>query len=203
MLKVGLTGGLASGKTLVGRELARLGCHLIQADELGHQVLLPDGEAYEPVVREFGRDTLDPDGKIDRKALGAVVFQDPARLAALSAIVHPAVGRLQQQIIEALRLTDPDGIVVVEAAILVETGSWKSFDRLIVAACMPEQQIERAMHRDGSSREEVVMRLSRQLPLEEKKRLAHYVIDTSGSKESTMEQTLGVYRLLQAYAAGN
>ena len=202
MLQIGLTGGLASGKTLVGMELARLGCHLIQADQLGHQVLLPEGEAYAQVVREFGPEILDRDGKIDRKALGAVVFNDPARLANLSAIVHLAVRRLQEQMIEALRLTDPDGMVVVEAAILVETGSYKKFDRLIVAACTLEQQIERAMRRDGLSREEVLLRLGRQLPLEEKKRLAHYVIDTSGLKESTIQQTGEVYRLLRAYVAG-
>lgn len=199
MLLVGLTGGLASGKTLVGKELARLGCHLIQADELGHRVLLPDGEAYAAVVREFGCDILDGDGRINRRTLGGLVFNDPARLAALSAIVHPAVGRLQKQIMDGLAETDPDGIVVVEAAILVETGSYRNFERLIVAVCTVEQQIARSMHRDGLSREEVMVRLSRQLPLEQKKRLAHYVIDTSGLKEATIEQTGEVYRSLRGY----
>lgn len=199
MLLVGLTGGLASGKTLVGKELARLGCHLIQADELGHRVLLPDGEAYAAVVREFGCDILDGDGRINRRTLGGLVFNDPARLAALSAIVHPAVGRLQKQIVDGLAETDPDGIVVVEAAILVETGSYRNFERLIVAVCTVEQQIARSMHRDGLSREEVMVRLSRQLPLEQKKRLAHYVIDTSGLKEATIEQTGEVYRSLRGY----
>ena len=190
---------MASGKTLVGKELARLGCHLIQADELGHRVLLPDGEAYAAVVREFGCDILDGDGRINRRTLGGLVFNDPARLAALSAIVHPAVGRLQKQIMDGLAETDPDGIVVVEAAILVETGSYRNFERLIVAVCTVEQQIARSMHRDGLSREEVMVRLSRQLPLEQKKRLAHYVIDTSGLKEATIEQTGEVYRSLRGY----
>lgn len=199
MLLVGLTGGLASGKTLVGKELANQGCHLIQADELGHRVLLPDGEAYAAVVREFGCDILDGDGRINRRTLGGLVFNDPARLAALSAIVHPAVGRLQKQIVDGLAETDPDGIVVVEAAILVETGSYRNFERLIVAVCTVEQQIARSMHRDGLSREEVMVRLSRQLPLEQKKRLAHYVIDTSGLKEATIEQTGEVYRSLRGY----
>lgn len=199
MLLVGLTGGLASGKTLVGKELANQGCHLIQADELGHRVLLPDGEAYAAVVREFGCDILDGDGRINRRTLGGLVFNDPARLAALSAIVHPAVGRLQKQIMDGLAETDPDGIVVVEAAILVETGSYRNFERLIVAVCTVEQQIARSMHRDGLSREEVMVRLSRQLPLEQKKRLAHYVIDTSGLKEATIEQTGEVYRSLRGY----
>lgn len=199
MLLVGLTGGLASGKTLVGKELANQGCHLIQADELGHRVLLPDGEAYAAVVREFGCDILDGDGRINRRTLGGLVFNDPARLAALSAIVHPAVGRLQKQIVDGLAETDPDGIVVVEAAILVETGSYRNFERLIVAVCTVEQQIARSMHRDGLSREEVMVRLSRQLPLEQKKRLAHYVIDTSGLKEATIEQTREVFRSLRGY----
>lgn len=199
MLLVGLTGGLASGKTLVGKELARQGCHLIQADELGHRVLLPDGEAYAAVVREFGCDILDGDGRINRRTLGGLVFNDPTRLAALSAIVHPAVGRLQKQIVDGLAETDPDGIVVVEAAILVETGSYRNFERLIVAVCTVEQQIARSMHRDGLSREEVMVRLSRQLPLEQKKRLANYVIDTSGLKEATIEQTREVFRSLRGY----
>lgn len=199
MLLVGLTGGLASGKTLVGKELANQGCHLIQADELGHRVLLPDGEAYAAVVREFGCDILDGDGRINRRTLGGLVFNDPTRLAALSAIVHPAVGRLQKQIVDGLAETDPDGIVVVEAAILVETGSYRNFERLIVAVCTVEQQIARSMHRDGLSREEVMVRLSRQLPLEQKKRLANYVIDTSGLKEATIEQTREVFRSLRGY----
>src|SRR5581483_4939521 len=125
MLKVGLTGGLASGKTFVGQALAALGCHLIQADEVGHQVLLSTGEAYAPVVREFGNSIVQPDGEIDRRALAAQVFGKPERLAVLNRIVHPLVHQLEEQWLAEVARTDPHGIAIVEAAILVETGSYK------------------------------------------------------------------------------
>jgi dephospho-CoA kinase len=198
MLRVGLTGGLACGKSFVAQTLASLGCHVIQADELGHTVLLPDGEAYQPVLAEFGDGVLGERGLIDRRKLAACVFDDAEKLKRLSAIVHPAVARQQKQIIDELEKTDPEGIAVVEAAILVETGSYRRFDRLIVVACSEQQQVERAMHRDAYTREEVIARLNRQLPLEEKKRVAHYVIDTSGTKDRTVEQTRQVYESLRS-----
>lgn len=198
MLLVGLTGGLACGKTFVGRTLEDLGCHLIQADELGHQVLSPSGAAYRPVLDEFGPSILTPSGEIDRRALAALVFNDPDRLQRLNSIVHPAVRALENSLLESIRARDPRAIVVVEAAILVETGSYQRFDRLIAVVCGREEQIERTMKRSGLSRAEVEARLSRQLPNEEKIRLAHYVIDTSQSKESTIEQTRRVYQSLRS-----
>jgi dephospho-CoA kinase len=198
MLRVGLTGGLASGKTFVGKTLADLGCHLIQADELGHQVLLPGAEAYDPVVREFGAGMLAEDGTIDRRKLGRLVFERPELLEKLNGIVHPAVFRIEERMLAEFVAADPRGIAVVEAAILVETGSYKKFDRLIVAVCTFEQQLERAMRRDSSTRDETLARLKRQLPLEEKVRVADYVIDTSGTKESTIEQTQAAYRSLRS-----
>ncbi len=197
MLRVGLTGGLGSGKTFVGQALASLGCHLIQADELGHRVLLPGGEAYDAVVNEFGGEILDQERLIERRRLAALVFDNPERLAKLNALVHPAVQRLEREIEEGLARRDPGGIAVVEAAILVETGSYRRFDKLIVAFCAPEQQIFRAMQRSSYTREEVLARLSRQLPLEEKIKLADYVIDTSGTEESTLEQVARVYESLR------
>jgi len=198
MLRVGLTGGLASGKSFVGEALADLGCRLIEADQLGHQVLLPDGEAYAGVVREFGPDILDREGFIDRKKLGALVFGNPELLEKLNRLVHPPVGERQARMIAEIAQREPQAIVVVAAAILVETGSYRRFDRLIVVTCTLEQQIERAMKRGPYSREEVVARLNRQLPLEEKVRLADYVIDTSGTKENTLEQVRAVYNSLRS-----
>jgi dephospho-CoA kinase len=193
MLRVGLTGGLASGKTHIGRELERLGCFVVRADELGHQVLAPGGEAYEAVIAEFGRGILDENGAIDRRRLAGEVFDRPERLAALNALVHPPVRRRQREMIDAFAVREPGGIAVVEAAILVETGSHRNFDRLIVAVCPPEMQLERAIARDGITREEAEARLRRQLPLQQKAQLADYVIDTSGSYESTLAQTRKVY----------
>jgi len=197
MLKVGLTGGLASGKSFVGHVLAELGCHLIQADELGHQVLQAGGEAYDPVISEFGTEILGEAGEIDRRLLAAQVFGSPERLTALNRLVHPAVFRLEEEWMEQMARKDPHGIAVVEAAILIETGSYKRFDRIILAVVDEEQQVERAMRRDGSTREQVQARLDRQMPLAEKRRFADYIIDTSGSKDETVGQTRAVYESLR------
>ena len=193
MLRVGLTGGLASGKSFVGRILADLGCLVVNNDQLGHQVLEPGGEAYCPAIEEFGTEILMPDGRIDRRKLASFVFHDPARLDKLNAMVHPAVRARTRQQIEEFARSHPDGIAVVEAAILVETGSYRDYSKLIVAVCSREEQIQRAMARDGLTREEVLDRLSRQMPLEEKIKFADYVIDTSGPKENTLAQTRAVY----------
>jgi dephospho-CoA kinase len=198
MLRVGLTGGLASGKSFVGHALRDLGCHLIEADELGHQVLLPGAEAYGAVVNAFGDDILDQDRFIDRHKLSQRVFGKPEELEKLSNLVHPAVGARQQQAIAEIARQDPNAIVVVEAAILVETGSYKKFDRLIVAVCSAEQQMERAMRRGAYTKEDVMARLSNQLPLEEKLRVADYVVDTSGTKENTLEQVKALYSSLRS-----
>ena len=197
MLKVGLTGGLASGKSFVGRALADLGCFLVQADELGHQVIEPGGEAYDAVVVLFGQEILRPDRTIDRRRLAAVVFQDPERLAKLNALVHPPVKARERALVAAFARKHPDGIAVTEAAILIETGSYKDYDRLIVATCGLEQQIARSMERDGVSRAEVLNRLHRQMPLEDKVKYADFVIDTSGSKENTLHQVRTVFESLR------
>ncbi len=201
MLRVGLTGGLASGKSFVGHTLSDLGCLLIQADELGHQVQEPGGEAYEGVVREFGPGILKEDGrglppKIDRRRLAAEVFRDPERLRKLNALVHPWVHARRRKLEEDFAQAHPNGIAVTEAAILIETGSYREYDRLIVAFCRPEQQVERAMARDGLTREEVLDRMSQQMPLEEKVKYADYVVDTSGPKSDTVAQTQAVYNSL-------
>jgi dephospho-CoA kinase len=201
MLRIGLTGGLASGKTFVGRVLADLGCFLIQADDLGHQVMLKGAEAYPAILAEFGPNILTEADEIDRRKLGAIVFAQPERLAKLNAIVHPAVrvrsNALAAAFAAAFAAQDPHGIIVYEAAILVETGSFRDYDKLIVASCTEEQQIERAVMRDHFTREEVLNRLHRQMPLEEKVKYADYVIDTSGTKEHTLDQTRTVYASLR------
>ena len=201
MLKVGLTGGLACGKTFVGEALAGMGCLLIQADELGHAVLAPGGEAYEGVVTEFGREILEANGAIDRRALAARVFGHPERLERLNALVHPAVIRREEDQIAAFAAREPDGIAVVEAAILIETGSYKRFDKLILVTCTGEQQLERAMRRPGAIDADVRARLGRQMPMAEKRKFADFVIDTSGEKEDTLRQTRAVYEALRRIAS--
>lgn len=200
MLRVGLTGGLASGKSFVAAVLSDLGCHVIHADALGHAVLAPDGEAYHDVIAEFGSGILDSGGSIDRKRLGALVFSDAERLAVLNSLVHPAVFERQERWMAEMAGRDPLGIAVVEAAIMYETGSDTRYQKMIVAVCSEEQQIERAMKRDQLSREEVLARLRRQLPLREKAARADYVVDTSGTKEETIRQAESVYRSLRSLA---
>jgi dephospho-CoA kinase len=198
MLTVGLTGGLASGKSFASAALAELGCHVLHADVVGHEVLEPGGEAYEPVVAEFGHEILNEDGAIDRRRLAAIVFSTPERLAKLNSFVHPAVFRREHEFIQQAGAADPDAIVVVEAAILVETGSYKKFDRLVVTICDRETQIRRAIKRDRLTRAEVEARLSRQLPAEELRKVADHFIDTSGTKENTLAQVQGLYRALRS-----
>ena len=197
MLKVGLTGGLASGKTFVGQALGDFGCLLIQADELGHQVLEPDGEAYHEVVAEFGPEILTADKHIDRRLLANLAFASPQRLERLNALVHPPVVRREEKLVSAYAAREPRGIAVVEAAILIETGSYRRFDRIILVVSTEEQQRERALRREGANQSDVLARLSRQMPLAEKRKYADFVIDTSGDKADTLRQTREVYQALR------
>ena len=198
MLKVGLTGGLATGKSYAGQALAGLGCHLINADDLGREVMQPGGEAFDAIVREFGAGILAPDGSIDRKRLAAEVFGRPERLATLNRLVHPPVIRREDELMEQIAARDPGAIVVVEAAVMIEAGSHKRFDKLILVVCSEQQQVERAMRRGGLSREEALARIRRQMPLEEKRKFADYVIDTSGAPEDTVRQSREVYNSLRS-----
>jgi dephospho-CoA kinase len=197
MLKVGLTGGLACGKSFVGEILRGYGCLLIQADELGHAVLAPGGEAYRAVVDEFGPEILDSEGRVDRRALGLQVFGAPEKLARLNSLVHPAVFHREEQILTEFASREPDGIAVVEAAVMIEAGSFRRYDRIVLVACREEQQVERALRRDGASEADVRARLSRQMPVEEKRKYAHFVIDTSGEKEDTARQTRALFEELR------
>jgi dephospho-CoA kinase len=197
MLKVGLTGGLACGKSFVGEVLRGFGCLLIQADELGHAVLAHDGEAYDDVVREFGSQVVDADGRIDRRVLAAQVFGAPERLAALNRLVHPPVFRREDELMAEFAAREPHGIAVVEAAILIETGSYRRYDRVLLVTCREDQQVERALRREGASENDVRARLSRQMSLEEKRKYADFVIDTSGEKEETVRQTCAVFEELR------
>ena len=183
--RIGLTGGMASGKSTVAAEFARLGCHVIEADKLGHQAIEQNASEIERLF-----------GTINSKQLASIVFRDKEKLKRLNAFIHPAVQKLADAQIQAIH--DPSGILIYEAAILVETGGYRNFDKLIVAVCPEELQIERAMARDQSmTREQVEARLRNQMPLSEKVRLADYVIDTSGTMEHTLEQTRSVFESIR------
>ncbi|MBV9760384.1 MAG: dephospho-CoA kinase [Acidobacteriaceae bacterium] len=203
MLKVGLTGGYASGKSFVAAELERLGCFVLRADLIGHAVLEPGGAAYSPTLHAFGPAILAPDHAIDRKKLASVVFENPELLEKLNSFVHPAVIAREDQMIEEYKTRNPQGVAIVEAAILIETGRDRMFDRIILTACDRETQIARGVKRDHLTREQVLARLARQLPLEEKKRHAHYVIDTSGEKQDTLCQVKVIFEALERLAHSN
>jgi len=200
VLRVGLTGGLATGKSHVAAILAQLGCRFLSADQVGHQVLQPGGEAYDDVVKEFGPGMLSPDGRISHKLLAAQVFDRPERLEKLNSLVHPHVIEREQRWLAEIEAFEPGVIAVIEAAILIETGSHKRFDRLILTVCPENVQLRRHMARSGDTEVETRARLARQMPLEAKLPFAHYVIDTSGSGEETAAQVRQVFRHLQQAA---
>lgn len=197
MLKVGLTGGMACGKSFVAAALGELGCHVIEADEVAHEVIAPGGEAYDAVRSAFGTDILDGEKRIDRALLAAKVFGDPVQLDQLNAIVHPAVRTRALGEFAAIEAGDPHAIVIYVAAILIESGAYREVDKIIVVSCAREQQIERAMHRPGASRAAVLARLERQMSLEKKKEFADYVIDSSGERENTLRQTKAIFENLR------
>ena len=201
MIRVGLTGGYATGKSFVAAELARLGCHLIYADRLGHQVLQPGNDAYQPTIEAFGAEITATDGSIDRKRLGTIVFGSPDLLKRLTAIVHPAVFRLEERMMREFSARDPQGIAVVEAAILIETGRFKQFDRLILTNCEEAKQIARGIERDGLNTDQIGARLKEQMPLSEKRRYADYVVETGGTPEETLEQVRVIFNELRMVAS--
>jgi dephospho-CoA kinase len=202
MLRIGLTGGIASGKSTVAARMRERGLSVLNADLLAHRLMEPGQPAYDDVVREFGREVLQADSTVDRKKLGDIVFRDPTKRERLNQIVHPRVIAAREEQLKQMQAEDPRGIAIVEAALLIENGYYKKLDRLIVCSCRPEQQMERLQAR-GLTEEEARQRLNSQLPLEEKLRLADDVLDCSGTLEDTLRQTdVLVERLRQLAAAG-
>lgn len=197
-LLVGLTGGIGSGKSTVSRMFRDLGCLIIDADLLAREVVEPGQPAYDTIVAEFGREILEPDGQIDRKKLGILVFNDPEKRKRLEELTHPEIRARQAGILEALAADGFDGIVIFDAALLVETGRAKNMDRLVVVTTDEATQTKRLVLRDNISSEEAVRRIRSQMPLSEKVKLAHYVIDNSGSPDATLRQVKEVHRKLQA-----
>jgi dephospho-CoA kinase len=187
MLRLGLTGGIASGKTTVAAMLREMGFAVLDADSLAHKLTEPGQAAYDEVVREFGASILDADARVDRAKLAAIVFADPAKLARLNAIVHPRVETaVHEQFAEWSRNGARDA-AFVEAALLVEAGYNKNLDGLVVTWCRPEQQLERLRAR-GFTDEDARRRIAAQLPIDEKLRFATEKIDCSGPLEATRTQ---------------
>jgi dephospho-CoA kinase len=188
MLKVGLTGGIATGKSYVVSVLRELGCEVIDADQVARQVVEPGQPALDEIVRRFGAEMLTPEGTLDRARLGAAIFADPEKRQALNAIVHPRVFEAQAKWFAEVEARNPRAIAVVDAALMIETGSYRRFDTLVVVHCEPQLQLERLIARNGLTREEAAARIAAQMPSEEKLAFADHSIDTTRGFEETRRQ---------------
>jgi dephospho-CoA kinase len=203
MLRAGLTGGIGCGKSTVATMMRELGCRILDADARARDLTEPGQPALQEIVRTFGKEILDSDGRMDRTRMAHLVFSDASKLAKLNAILHPRVIAEQQRQLAEIARTDPKAVAVVEAALLVEAGYHKSLDRLIVVWCRPEQQIERLTKPGGRAmpRDDAERRIAAQMPVEEKRRLATDEIDNSGSLEKTRAQVASLVTQLKKLAA--
>ena len=202
MLKVGLTGGIAVGKSVVGEMFVRLGAHLIQADQISHQLMQPGQPVHQEVVRHFGPGILNSDQTVNRPKLAEAAFS--GRIQELNQIVHPAVLKKQKEWMDEIGQRDPHAIAIVEAALILEAGSARDFDQLIVVTCRPEQRVQRWAHRmkvdENTARHEVNRRMAAQLSDEEKIKAADYMIDNSGSLDETQKQVNEIFGKLKQEA---
>ena len=201
MLKVGLTGSIAVGKTFVLGVLRELGCHVIDADAIAREVVVPGRQGLNAVVETFGSEIVKGDGTLDRAKLGSIVFADEAKRVQLNSILHPFIIAVQDAQLRDWEQQDPKGIAIVDAALMIESGGYQRFDKLIVVHCRPEVQLQRLMQRNKFSREAAEQRIATQMPQEEKKRYADYLIDTSGDFAETRRQTEEVYHALREASA--
>jgi dephospho-CoA kinase len=195
-LLVGLTGGIATGKSTVTGMLASPSVRVVDADALAREVVEPGTPAHARIVAEFGKGVLQPDGRLDRARLGEIVFPDPDRRKRLEAITHPAIRARFEQIMADLERQGFDGILIWDAALLVESGGHNKMDKVVVVTTDPATQLARLMARDGSTEEAARARTASQMPLAVKARVADYVIDNSGSREETEARVREVYRAL-------
>ena len=202
MLRVGLTGGIATGKSTAGQMFVELGCHLIDSDRITHQLFEPGQSVHEAVVEEFGKRIVLPDGTIDRKVLGKIVFkEDPEARLKLNRLVHPAVIQRQQEWLNEMQQKDPDGVAIVDAALMIEVGTYKNYDKVIVVTCSPEIQKRRLLERSALKEDEVDARIRSQMPMSEKVKCADFVIDNSGDLADTRRQVTEINARLRESAA--
>ena len=196
MLRVGMTGSIGVGKSFVASIFAELGCHVLDADQTAREVVMPGTAGLKALTETFGEEILNTDGTLDRKRLGALIFADQSQRERLNHVLHPFIIARQDEIMRAWEAEDPNGIGIIDAALMIESGGYKRFDKLIVVHCRPEVQLERLMLRDNLSRDEALRRINSQMPQEEKQRFADYLIDTSDGFELTRTQIIGVHQKL-------
>lgn len=201
MISVGLTGGIGCGKSTVAGMFASLGAVTINSDDIGRTLMQPGNVVYDRIVSGFGSEMVDASGQLDRAKLADIVFHDLEKLKHLSAIVHAPVLREIDRQVQLARRKDPNAVILVESAVLFEAGQNRRFDKMVVVWCNPEQQVERYVAKSRIAVEDVRRRMDAQMPGEEKKRLADFVIDTSGPMEDSEKQSREVFTQLQTLAA--
>lgn len=197
MLTVGLTGSIATGKSFVTEYLRELGAEVIDADQASRKVVEKGTPGLASVVEEFGTEVLAADGTLDRKKLGAIVFADEKKRLKLNSIIHPLVIELQDEWLRSVEKKNKDAIAVVDAALMIESGGYKRFDKLIVVYCEPAIQLARLTARDNLSQNEAKRRIDAQMPQDEKRKFANYVVDTSNGFEDTKRQTREIFASLK------
>jgi dephospho-CoA kinase len=202
MLRVGLTGSIAVGKSFVTSVFAGLGCHVLDADQTAREVVMPGTPGLLAITGAFGKEVLNPDGSLNRKEVAALVFADEEKRQHLNRLLHPFIIARQDEILNEWEAKDPNGVAIVDAALMIESGGYRRFDKLIVVHCRPEVQLERLLLRDKLSLDEAQKRINSQMSQEEKQKFADYLIDTSDGFEPTREQTVKVYNDLLR-VAGN
>jgi dephospho-CoA kinase len=197
MLKVGLTGSIATGKSFVCDVFCELGCHVIDADQTARDVVKAGTPGLAKIVSEFGSEVITPDGELDRAKMAAIVFADEQKRLLLNSIIHPLVFEVQNKWLTEREAEDPHGIAIVDAALMIESGGYKRFDKLIVVWCEPAIQLKRLKLRDDLPETEAKKRIAAQMPQEEKKRYADFLIDTSNGFEDTRRQVVEVHEKLK------
>ncbi|MFQ5466219.1 MAG: dephospho-CoA kinase [Thermodesulfobacteriota bacterium] len=194
---VGLTGGVASGKSLVTEEFKRLGAHVIDADLIAREVVEPGSPAFRRITEAFGPEVIAPDGTLRRRHLASLVFGDPERLKRLNEITHPPIRRRIEEEVARTAALHPGEVVVIDAALLIENGLHKRVSRVVVVFAPEAEQVKRLITRDGLTEEEARGRLASQMPLSEKSSLADFVIDNSGDPDRTRARARAVFKELK------
>ncbi len=203
MLRVGLTGSIAVGKSYVSNLLAELGCHVLDADQTARELVAPGMPGLQLIINVFGRDVLRADGTLDRAQLGRIIFADEAQRARLNGLLHPLIMTAQNEWLNVRAAEDPRGVAVIDAALMIESGGYRRFDKLIVVHCQPDAQLERLMLREGIERAEAERRIAAQMAQAEKMRHADFLIDTSAGFGATRTQTEAIYEQLRQLAVAS
>ena len=199
MLKVGLTGSIAVGKTFVCDVFRELGCYVLDADHTAREVVRPGTRGLQQITGAFGTDILLPGGELDRSKLGSIVFGNEEKRLLLNSIVHPLVFESQDKWLRERAAEDPDGIAIIDAALMIESGGYKRFDSLIVVWCEPAIQLQRLMLREKLTESAAAVRIAAQMPQDEKKRFADYLIDTSKGFDDARRQAIDVHGQLRLF----